>query len=404
MKIKFKNFYLFSVPLDFDISKIKILFSNHLIVKLTYKNITGIGEGVLYKTPLLKAKNLLQNEFKNFFKQKFVGFKEVREKLSVFNDKHPGLVCAFDLALWDLEAKISKKKLYQLFGNGLKKEIPLIEQIFIPKNKQQLKKEIKEILRHKTKIIKLKAGRNLREDLKNIQIIQKMAGGKVKVQLDLNQALNFKEAENFAFKLKRLGIKTWEEPLKFKNFNQLKNLKEKTGLKIILDESVLNYNDFKNAIKAEAVDILNIKFSRLGGISSSLKLLQLAKKNKIKTTLGCNEELGIAAAGQIHFAATFPQIELIEGLGFWRLGFDIVDKKWKVNNGRIKVDFSLFGLGVNFIFSKLQKASRKLEFTIAELNKIAGFNFYFSYYKKRIKSKIINGFLLLQNKLRKRIK
>jgi len=360
MKINFKNFYLFSVPVNFDIAWLKILFSNHLIIQLEHEGKIGIGEGVLYKTSSLKALNLVLKEFEEFFQQEeFTSFRKAREKLLKAFSSNPGLTCAFDLALWDLEGRIKKKPVYQLLGKEKTNKVPISEQIFIPKNKIDLIRQVKKILDHKTKIVKLKAGRNLKNDLVNIQLIKEISRDKLEIQLDLNQALNFEQAVVFGRKVKKMGILAWEEPISFKNFNELNKLRKKVKLPIILDESIKNIDDLRQGLGKRAFDILNVKISRLGGLTNSLQLIKLAQKNGVKIEIGCSEELGIAASAQMHLAGNLRGLRTMEALGSQRLGFDLIKEKQGIRNGFLGKPLKKAGLGVSFNIRRLKLAAGK---------------------------------------------
>jgi len=393
MKINFQNFYLFSVPVNFDIANLKILNSNHLVVKLGFQGKTGIGEGVLYQTSSLKTLGLLLNQFRDFFNQEFLSLKQARGRLYQAFSSFPGIVC-------DLEAKLKKKPLYQLLNKRKANKVSIAEQIFIPQNKIALIKEIEEIIKHKTKVIKLKTGRNLEQDLINLRLIKEMTGDKISLQVDLNQTLDFDQAVGFARKLKKLGILAWEEPIKFTHFNQLNQLKRRVKLPLILDESIKDIGDLKKAIENKAIDILNIKISRLGGITNSLQLIKLARRSRVKIEIGCSEELGIATSGQLHLATSLRGLRAMEVLGSLRLGFDLIKERQEIKNGFLKKPTRKPGLGVNFDLLKLRRKAKSLNFSVStKTNSELPFKFYFDYFQTRLRSLSINGLLWLKSKI-----
>lgn len=402
MKINFNNFYLFSVPVDFDIAWLKILFSNHLIVELECEGKKAIGEGVLYNTSPIKTLSLLDNEFKAFFQKKHSSFGKARSSFLNAFSSHPGIVCAFDLALWNLQGKSEDKPIYQLLGNKKNPSVLVTEQIFIPKDERDLTAQVKEILSHGTRSIKLKAGRDLKKDLARIKMIKKISKDKINIQLDLNQGLNFNQAVWLGRIIEKLGISAWEEPISFDSFKQLRNLKEKVKIPIILDESIKNIEDLKKAVKNKAIDILNIKISRLAGLTGSLQLIRLCEEHKIKIDIGCSEELGIATNAQLHLGAIVQNLKTMEVLGSRRLGFDLIKEKHKIKNGRLELNLSKPGLGKEFKVEKLKKAGEELNFSvITGFNKKYYFPFYFNYFKTRIKNKFFNGLLLLKKQTNK---
>jgi len=404
MKIQFNNFYLFSVPVDFQIAWFRILFSNHLVVRLSYqkkgKQKEGIGEGVLYNTSALKALELLGGDVVSFFNQKFTSFQDARKKIYQKFENNPGLVCAFDLALWDLEGKVKRKSLYSFLGTRKRKKAKVIEQIFIPDNKNHLRKQLKEILEKETSIIKLKAGQNLKKDLQNIAYIQEVGNDKVKIHLDLNQSLSFKQAVWFAEKLDKSPVSMWEEPIEFSDFKQLKELKKQTKIPIILDESVKSKQDLKNASKYKTADYLNLKISRLGGLTESLSIAKKASKKGLRIIIGCSEELGIGLQAQLYLAGILPKNPPIEAIGNQRLGFDIVEKEMEIKKGRMKTSLKRKGLNVKFVPQKLWGASKRLNFNIVSFSNIENpFDFYAQHFKQSMQSKFENGLFLLMKKV-----
>jgi L-alanine-DL-glutamate epimerase-like enolase superfamily enzyme len=397
IKINFKNFYLFSVPVDFDIAPLKILSSHHLLVKLKYQGKEGIGEGVLYKTSPLKTLDLLVKEFEQFFQKEFSSFSQAREGLIQKFFSFPGVICAFDLALWDLEGKIKRKPVFELLGRKKRSEISVAEQIFIPRNRIHLIRGVKKILNHKTNSIKLKAGRVLEDDIENIVLIKEITENKINIQLDLNQGLSFNQAVNFGRKIKNLGISLWEEPIKFKHFNELNKLKRKTKLAVILDESIKNMEDLKQSIKSKAIDILNVKISRLGGLTNSLQLIKLANKNKVEIEIGCSEELGVGTNAQLHLVSYLKKLKTMEVLGAERLDFDIIKEKQRIKNGFLKTPVKKPGLGINFSFRQLNQAGKKKKFSIiTKANAELPFLFYLDYFSNKWRSKFFNGLFFLK--------
>jgi len=403
IKIDFKNFYLFSVPVDFDIAWLKILFSNHLVVRLEYGGKEGIGEGVLYKTSSLKALDLLVKEFEEFFQQEeFTSFTKAREKLLEAFSLNPGLVCAFDLALWDLEGKIKKKPVYQLLARKklTRNKVVAAEQIFIPPNKIYLIRQVKKILDHKTRLIKLKTGRNLKDDFDNIQLIKGITGDEVEIQVDLNQGLNFNQAVLFGKKLKTLGVTAWEEPIRFKDFSQLKKLKRRVKLPLILDESIQSIDDLKQAVKKRTFEILNVKINRLGGLTNSLRLIKLCRKHRVEIQIGCNEELGIGTSAQIHLANSLRNLRAMEALGSQRLKLDLIKENQEIRGGFLKAAVNRPGLGVNLNLHRLRRTGRRFKFPIITKTEAeAPFIFYRNYFYNRLRSKFINGLLFLHKSI-----
>lgn len=386
--IKLVNYWLFSVPVEFEVSWGKILFSRHLIVKLSSQNRVGIGEGVLYKTDglscqkfITKISKIIQNEY---------SISTLQNKLQKFIPQAPGVVCAFDMALWDLKSKIDQNPLNRILGTPLRKKIEITEQIFITNNHSRYL-QLKEIIKNQNNL-KIKIGKDIAEDLEFLKRIRKKYL-QLNIQVDANQALDPNKLKMVGEVFQNLRIKAIEEPSKKTHWSQFNQLKTP----IILDESILSLSDLKNAIGKKAVNILNIKLSRLGGITNALKFIKFCQQKNIKITLGCSEEFGIGTAAILHLSSIVKNLYSTEGFGPQRLGFDIIDEKFNLEKGKITVP-KKNGLGNTFNVLLLKKNSRAKKFQVLE-KKSKNLKFNLDEFKNILKSKIINFFILLKTRL-----
>lgn len=123
------------------------------------------------------------------------------------------------------------------------------------------------------------------------------------VRLDGNQGFN----ERSALKLldfieeRRFKAELFEQPLRKDDFSGLKRLKRNIPLPLILDETVFKAKDLEYAIDEKLCDGVNIKIAK-SGIYESAEILQLAKKNKLKTMIGCMTETSVGISAAINFA------------------------------------------------------------------------------------------------------
>jgi L-alanine-DL-glutamate epimerase-like enolase superfamily enzyme len=128
-----------------------------------------------------------------------------------------------------------------------------------------------------------------------------------------------------------LGVLAVEEPLN--NRADLGRFRREVGLPVMLDESVLTLADLEKAIASEAIDSLNIKLTRVGGISEAMAYWRRCEMAGVAVSLGCNEDLGPGMAAILHMAAASPGLYSMEGIGRLRLGTDFIAEEMTVQNG-----------------------------------------------------------------------
>lgn len=322
-------FYL-AIPVPFRLSWGKLGYSRHLLVKITDKKGNfGWGEGVLYKTTFGKLLPQIQAH----------GIK------SISTGFEPAVSCALDMAEWDLKARVANKPLSFLLGAKLG-SVNITEEIFI-ESAEKTEKQLKVILDHGTKSIKLKIGRSVDQDLRMIFMVNELAKDRLEIGLDSNRSYNLNEALELVSKIGDLSIKVLEEPING-SFADLALFKNQTKIPIMLDESIRSTEDLDNAISNNCFSELNIKLSRVGGISNALKYMEVCRQNKVGIYLGCNEELDIGMQAIAHLGASLPNVFGIEGVGPKRLKSQISGMNFNLSDGNLNLSRDA-GLGIEEI-------------------------------------------------------
>ncbi len=200
--------------------------------------------------------------------------------------KNPSAWCAIEMAILDTLAKedsVSVEKLLALnspLGSHTVSAVLGIDSYF-----NFLKKLIKYRLYGLTDF-KIKLSGNVFKDKFFLYLIKLSGISKDNIRLDANNLWASKE-EAIPY-LRPLSNLFWaiEEPLKSFDFKEFQELSIELKKKIILDESFLNMEDFKNIEKKEKYFIVNLRISKMGGILRSIQLIKLLDKNKIKIILG----------------------------------------------------------------------------------------------------------------------
>src|SRR5438477_7381580 len=123
MKVTYRSYNLpFRYP--FTISKGTKTHQPSLIVQLEHRGLTGYGEApaiAYYNIPVEKMIEDLER--KKMLVEKFA-FTEPDRYWHYLHHLFPQnnfLVCALDIAAWDLYGKMKRKKLYELFGGDISK-------------------------------------------------------------------------------------------------------------------------------------------------------------------------------------------------------------------------------------------------------------------------------------------
>ena len=144
-------------------------------------------------------------------------------------------------------------------------------------------------------ILKVKLGTS--RDIEIIQELRKVTDKPIFV--DANTAWTPKDAVDKINVLNEFGVTLIEQPTAADDIEGLKYIRERTKLPIFADESVKRSNDIPKL--AEAVDGINIKLVKCGGILEALRMIHVARASGLLVMLGCMIEssLGITAAAHL---------------------------------------------------------------------------------------------------------
>ena len=204
---------------------------------------------------------------------------------------------AVDCALWDLEAKMASKRIWELEevsehllkGNLFEPEIATTVYSLGLETPKIMGKMAKK--NSKRPILKIKLTGD--GDLDRINYIRKNAPDS-RLIVDANEGWEINHYQNFIPEFVKLGVELIEQPFPAENDNLLKELDH--PIPICADESCHDRTDLPNLIGL--YEFINIKLDKTGGLTEAIHLQNEAESKGFKTMVGCMSctSLGIAPA------------------------------------------------------------------------------------------------------------
>jgi len=241
---------------------------------------------------------------KDFIKDSIIGM-DVRNYRRIFDflDKliaAPSLKAAVQYAVLDAFSEEIGVPVYKLLG-GAKDKIETDKTVGIDTFENRIK-EAQSIFKEGFKVIKIKVGENLNEDIEVMQEIHRLTKG-AKYIVDANMGYTPKEAVEFARKIYNSGIdiSVFEQPVVSYDLAGLKFVRFNSPFPVAADESARTKFDALRLIKEEATDYINIKLMK-SGISDALAIVEMAKAANIQLMIGCMSESSIGINQSVHFA------------------------------------------------------------------------------------------------------
>ena len=196
-----------------------------------------------------------------------------------------------EMAIWDMFARKARKPLSKLIG-GRKSRIECGISIGIQKTPDALLRAISESIDAGYRRIKIKIRPGW--DMEILGRVRKSFPD-VPLQVDANAAYGTSDFGKL-HKLDRFGLLMIEQPLDYDDLYRHSLLQRRLSTPICLDESIKGPESVNLMSKLGSGKIVNIKAGRVGGLSSSLEVHDVARKSGIPVWIGGMLETGIGRA------------------------------------------------------------------------------------------------------------
>jgi L-alanine-DL-glutamate epimerase-like enolase superfamily enzyme len=302
MKVQHWPFNLkFRYP--FTISKGTKTHQPTLIVELEHFGIKGYGEApaiTYYHIPLQQMIDDLVS--KKSFVEKFA-FTEPERYWHYLHHLFPQnsfLVCALDIAAWDIYGKMKNKQLYELWNGNISKN-PLSDYTIGIDSVDLMLKKIKE---KPWPVYKIKVG-----TIDDISVVKKIrANTDAVLRVDANAAWDLTTALKIIPELEKLGVEFVEQPLAKDDWTGMKTLFSNSPLPIYADESCVSESDVE--ICYQHFHGINIKLTKCGGITPARRMIRKARQLGMNVMIGCMNESTVGASAIAHLLPFIDHVDM----------------------------------------------------------------------------------------------
>lgn len=290
----------------FTIARGTTRFVRNLLVRVRRRGIEGWGEAApsgYYGQTAGSAAAALRAAAKLIEKAGLFDVEGVTDEFQHRRPKETAAAAALNAALFDLQGKELGVPLWRLWGLN-RRRVPRTSFTLGLAAPADLERKIAEAKRFP--IFKLKLGRP--NDLELLRLVNRLAPKKT-LRVDANCGWTVRETVAKARGLEKLGVEFLEQPIPPGDPRALKRIKDRIGIPLFADESVVVAEDVPPL--RGCVDGVNIKLVKCGGLSAARRMIAVARACGMRVMLGCMLEssLGITAAAQLAPEADFLDLD-----------------------------------------------------------------------------------------------
>lgn len=337
MKVDYRTYNLaFRYPFTISNGRTKT-HQPTFVVQLEHLGRAGFGEApaiTYYNIPVEKMVEDLER--KKLFAEKFAFTEPERywHYLHHLFPTNPFLVCALDIAGWDLYGKIKGKPLHQLWPSSTDKQTITDYTIGI----DTIEKMVAKMVEKPWPVYKIKLGTP--NDIEIIESLRKHTDAVFRI--DANAGWQKEEALEKIRAFKDLGVEYIEQPLAKDDWEGMKWLHEKSPLPLYADESCVFESDVEKC--HGHFHGINIKLTKCSGLTPALRMIQKARELGMGVMVGSMNESTIGSAAIAHLQS---QIDYLDADGPLLLKEDIATGLQYKNNGNV-ITSQDPGLGIRF--------------------------------------------------------
>jgi L-alanine-DL-glutamate epimerase-like enolase superfamily enzyme len=287
----------------FTISKGTKTHQPTLVVELEHFGIKGYGEApaiAYYNIPVEKMIEDLEAKKEMIEKFAFTDPERYWHYLHHLLPNNSFLVCALDIAAWDIYGKMKRKKLYELWGGDISRNPVCDYTIGI----DTIEKMVSKMKEKPWPIYKIKVG--TADDIAIVRALRENTGAILRV--DANAAWDLETARALIPQLKELGVELVEQPLAKDNWEGMKILYKESSLPLYADESCVAEKDVERC--KDHFHGINIKLTKCSGITPARRMIDKAKELGIKVMIGCMNESTIGSAAIAHLLPFIDEVDM----------------------------------------------------------------------------------------------
>lgn len=214
-------------------------------------------------------------------------------------------ISGIDMALWDIRGKVYEDSLVNLLGGAFTETVDCYASpIPYMKTPDDSANKAREFLKQGFHAMKLKIGRGISTDLAHVEAVRDVIGADVKLLVDANGAYTVGESVQLAKGLVEQGVFWLEEPVHPEYVDDLARIRRRVDLPIASGEWLGSIYQFRDLIKAEAVDVIMPNITRCGGVTGMMRIANFAALENVTVAphgvgLGIGIVTSIAACASI---------------------------------------------------------------------------------------------------------
>lgn len=262
---------------------------------------------------------------------------------------HPYAKAPVDIACWDLLGKATLLPVYTLLGGAAQDDVVLYRAIS-QEDPDVMAKKIEGYAAEGYTKFQLKVGGEANDDIDRIHATRAVLKKTDQLVADANTGWTRHEAARVVNAVSDLDVYI-EQPCL--TYEESVSIRRRTSLPFVMDEVIDTPNTLVKGIAEDAMDAINLKISKVGGLTKARQMRDLCVAHGIPMTIEDTWGGDITTAAIAHLARSTPAEFTFSATDFNSYGtVTIAEGAPKRKNGRMTAPDTR-GLGITPVFDAL---------------------------------------------------
>ena len=274
---------------------------------------------------------------------------------------HNSALCALEMALLDLLARKENRNILDY----LSEDHSTHEVRYggtVPMADEEMVVLICQIVRRfDIRHVRLKMGRDRAQNRRALEAIRQVTDPRCDLRVDVNGGWGLDMAKQHTALIESYGVSVLEQPLmpEDPNWRQLADILRARKVKLMADESVCSMEDLEKAVSEGYFDVINVRLSKCGGFSNSLRMIDRIRTAGLRYQVGCQlGESGILSAAGRALCSISPDAIYCDGsYDPFLLRENLTTEHVTFNHGGKAAPLKGPGLGITVDQEKLRRFS-----------------------------------------------
>jgi D-arabinonate dehydratase/D-galactarolactone cycloisomerase len=217
-----------------------------------------------------------------------------------------------EMALWDIVGKLKGESISRLVGSRRRDSVKAYASSLRFRDEETLREEARTYREQGYPAAKLKVGKGVETDLRNIEVVREAMGDEMDLMVDANCGYDVHTAIELGEKMEKYDISWFEEPVFPENLTGYERIADAINVPLAGGECEFTRWGFQNFLSTDAVDFIQPNVGRAGGFRECLRIADLASAKDLIYAPHTGSSSAITMAAELQIAAAVPNFGIYE--------------------------------------------------------------------------------------------